>query len=209
MKKFFLLTLLSSVSLLSFGQYDPDALAVLNAMSAKYKNMGAYEASFTQEMVNKTANVNESIKGSITVKGNKYLLKVAGQEIYNNGKDVYSYSEELAEVTVNTYQPEEEEITLSNIYDLYKSGFKYILMATSQNGDRTVELDPESKDKSYYKIKLVVDKGDNLKKFTVMEKSGNTYVYTIESFAKKTGITDAFFTFDESKHPNVEVIDFR
>ncbi len=196
-------------SLNSFGQYDPDALAVLNAMSAKYKNIGTYAADFTQEMVNEAAEINDKIKGSVIVSSDKYVLKVAGQEIYNNGTDVFSYSEELGEVTISTYEPEDEEITLGNIYNLYKKGFKYVLMSVNQNGERTVELDPESKDKSYFKIKLLIDKNDDLKKFTVLERSGNKYIYTINKFEKKPGIADTYFTFDESKYPDVEVIDFR
>ncbi|MEQ9306652.1 MAG: outer membrane lipoprotein carrier protein LolA, partial [Marinoscillum sp.] len=136
------------------AQYDPEALAVLDAMSAKYKRIGSFEANFTQEMINESANINETIRGEIAVKGDMYVLQVAGQVIFNNSVDVYSYSEELREVTVSTYQPEEQDITLGNIYDLYKDGFKYNLVSTSGNGDRLVELDPESKEKSYYKIKL-------------------------------------------------------
>ncbi|WP_421890707.1 LolA family protein [Marinoscillum sp.] len=191
------------------AQYDPDALAVLNAMSAKYKKIGAYSADFSQELINESAEINDKISGNILVKDDKYVLKVAGQEIYNNGTDVYSYSAELGEVTVNTYEPEDEEITLGNIYDLYKEGFKYVLMSVNKDGSRIVELDPVSKDKSYYKIRLQIDKNDDLKKFTVLERSGNKYIYTIEKFQVKNDVKDSFFTFDESKYPGVEVIDFR
>lgn len=191
------------------AQYDPDALDVLNAMSAKYKSIGAYSADFTQELVNESADINDKISGSIVVKDDMYVLKVAGQEIYNNGSDVYSFNPEVSEVTVDTYRPEDQEITLGNIYDLYKKGFKYVLMSVNKNGDRIVELDPESKDKSYYKIRLVIDKNDDLKKFTVLERSGNKYVYTIESFKEMNNLVDSYFTFDEAKYPDVEVIDFR
>ena len=195
-------------TLTSYGQYDPEALTVLDAMSEKYKKIGAFEADFTQQMINESADIDESIAGEIAVKGDMYVLKVAGQEIYNNGADVYSYSEELKEVTVSTFDPEEQEITLGNIYDLYKEGYKYVLMSTQSNGDRIVELDPESKDKSYYKIRLVIDKNDDLKKFTVFERSGNKYIYEIKNF-KSADFADPYFTFDTKKYPKVEVIDFR
>ncbi|MFY0605150.1 MAG: outer membrane lipoprotein carrier protein LolA [Cyclobacteriaceae bacterium] len=209
MKKYIYTLLTICVGFSASAQYDPDALEVLNAMSSKYKEMGPYGADFTQELVNESAGINDKITGSIVVSEDKYVLKVAGQEIYNNGTDVYSYSEEISEVTISTYEPEEQEISVSNIYDLYKDGFKYILMATNQKGDRMVELDPESKDKSYFKIKLVIDKNDALKKFTVMERSGNQYIYSINSLEKKPDLTSDYFTFDESKYPDVEVIDFR
>ncbi len=203
----FILGLILSIS--TFAQYDEDALAVLNTMSAKYKKINAYQASFSQNFKNEAGGVDENINGKIQVKGNKYKLEVAGQEIFNNGKDVWSYNKELSEVTVTTFDPEEQEISLSNIYDLYKEGYKYNLVTTNNAGERFLELDPESRDKSYYKIKMTVDKNDELKNFTVMERSGNVYFYEIKNFEAKPNLTDASFTFEPSKHPNVEVIDFR
>lgn len=206
-KLFYLFTITFCTSL--YAQRDPAALDVLNAMSAKYKKIAAYEADFTQNMVNENAGINENITGTITVKNNKYLLKVAGQEIYNNGTDVYNYNQELSEVTINPFEPEDEEITLSNIYDLYKSGFKYAMLAQNQGGNRVIELQPESKDKSYFKIRLEIAQDNSLKKFTVFDKSGSKYNYVVNTFKEKTGLTDTYFTFDVKKHPNVEVIDFR
>lgn len=209
MKKLIYLLPVLFLSLSAEAQYDPDALKVLNAMSSKYKNINAFTANFTQELSNQSAGINEEIGGEITVKGDMYVLKISGQEIYNNGVDVYSFNPEIDEVTVDTYFPEDQEISLGNIWDLYQEGFKYSLMSVNRNGDRLIELDPESKDKSYYKIRMVIDKEDNLQKFTVFERSGNQYVYTIENFQSKPGIKDEYFTFDPSKYPDVEVIDFR
>jgi len=195
-------------ALTTYAQYDPEALAVLDAMSSKYKKIPSFQANFSQQMINEGAGIDETIKGEIAVKGDMYVLKVAGQEIYNNATDVYTYSAEIQEVTVSTFDPEEQEITLGNIYDLYKEGYKYVLMSTQGNGDRIIELSPEKNDKSYHKIRLVIDKNDDLKKFTVFEKTGNQYIYDIKNF-KAVALTDAYFTFDTSKYPDVEVIDFR
>lgn len=210
MKK--LLYLFTATCLVIFGaqaQYDPKALEVLDAMSEKYKQIDAFSANFTQTMINESADLNETISGEITVKDDMYVLKVAGQEIYNNGEDVYSYNPENEEVTVDTYRPEDQEITLGNIYDLYKEGFKYALVSKNNAGERIIELDPESKDKSYHKIRMTIDKNNDLKQFTVFERSGNKYIYEIKDFKKKPDVDDSYFTFDPSKYPNVEVIDFR
>ena len=122
--------------------------------------------------------------------------------------DVYTYNAEVNEVTISTYDPEESEITLSNVYDLYKNGFKYALTETASNGDRLIELDPESREKSYFKIRMTINAKDELKSFTVFERTGNKYVYSISSFAA-ANLSDNYFKFDTSKYPNVEVIDFR
>ena len=192
----------------TMAQYDPEALAVLDAMSSKYKKVDAFKASFSQKLTNESAGLDETISGDIAVKGDMYVLEVAGQKIYNDGTDIYTFNEEINEVTISTYDPEESEITLSNVYDLYKDGFKYALIEKKGNGDRVVELDPESRDKSYFKIRMTINAKDELRSFTVFERTGNKYVYSIDSFTP-ANLNDSYFTFDTSKYPNVEVIDFR
>ncbi|MEQ8627474.1 outer membrane lipoprotein carrier protein LolA [Ekhidna sp.] len=190
------------------AQYDPEALAVLDAMSNKYKQIEAFKASFSQKLTNENAGLDETISGDIAVKGDMYVLEVAGQKIYNDGTDIYTYNAEINEVTISPYEPEDSEITLSNIYDIYKSGFKYVLAEKKADGDRVIELDPESRDKSYFKIRMTINAKDELKSFTVFERTGNKYLYSINSFTP-TSLNNSYFKFDVSKYPNVEVIDFR
>lgn len=194
---------------LAQAQYDPEAKSVLDAMSAKYKTVGAFSASFSQKIENQSAGINESMDGKITVKGGKYKLEILETEIYNNEKEVWVFSPELEEVTVSLYDPIEEEITPGNVYDLYKKGFKYALMAKMGNGDQVIELDPENREKTYHKIRMVIDVKNELKSFTVFEKTGNRYVYTVTDFEPLSSLEDSFFTFDPSKYPDIEVVDFR
>lgn len=208
MKKIIFSAFAFFVLIIANAQYDQEALAVLDAMSAKYKKVEAFKAAFSQRLTNENAGIDETISGQIIVKGDMYVLDVAGQRIFNNGTDIYTYNPEISEVTISTYDPEESEITLSNVYDLYKKGFKYILASTESNGDRIIELDPEKRDKSYFKIRMVINAKDELQSFTVFEKTGNRYLYTITSF-QPVSLPDSHFTFDTSKYPNVEVIDFR
>ena len=208
MKKLVIYSLTLAIFLCSKAQYDPAALRALDAMSGKYKSIDAFKASFSQKLTNESAGIDETISGQIAVKNDMYVLDVAGQRIFNNGTDVFTYNPEISEVTISTYDPEEAEITLSNIYDLYKDGFKYVLASTESNGDRIIDLDPETRDKSYFKIRMVISTKDELKSFTVFERTGNKYLFTIEAFQPST-YQDSYFTFDTSKYPNVEVIDFR
>ncbi len=207
MKPFFIVTLLT-VSTTILAQYDPEALAVLDAMSDKYKKAEAFKATFNQQLTNKEAGLDESFSMEITVKGDKFVLDVSGQKIFNNGTDIYTYSEEIAEVTISSYDPEEQEINLGNVYDLYKDGFKYALISKMANGVRVIELDPESREKTYFKIRMNINSNDEIESFIVFERTGNVYTYSIEGF-EEISVDDAFFTFDPSKYPNVEVIDFR
>lgn len=197
------------ISQIATAQYDPEAKSVLDAMSNKYRKIPAFTASFSQSLINESEDIDESMTGKISVKADKYALEIAGQKIFNDGTDVWSYNEELAEVTVSTYDPDEQEISLNNIWDLYQEGFKYILLSANENGNYVVDLDPVDRSKSYFKIRMVIGKDNSLKNFTVFENGGNKYKYTINDFAEKSNLSDDSFTFDPADYPDVEVIDFR
>ena len=191
------------------AQYDPEAKEILDAMSESYKKVNAFTATFTQKIENKSAGIEEELEGKITVKNEMYKLEIIDSEIYNDGKSVWVYTPEMQEVTVSNYNPEEEEITPGNVYDIYKKGFKYALIQTLGNGDQVIELDPESRDKSFHKIRLIISSKNELKTFSVFEKTGSKYVYSIRDFKTSSSIGSSHFTFDTKKYPNVEVIDFR
>ncbi len=207
----------------AFGQYDAAALKILDAMSAKYKNAPAFSAAFTQNLKNPTAGLDESIEGKIAVKEDKYLLEVSGQFVYNNGMDVYTYNPEINELTIATYDAEEQEISLNNIYDIYKKGFKYAIYEVIK-GVTFIDLDPEDKsDKSYFKIRMEIDGSDRLQAFSVFEPSGNVYRYSISDFLERSDLNDDSFVFDINNHipadlnqeekteflKSLETIDFR
>lgn len=190
------------------GQYDPEARKVLDAMSSKYRNANAFTASFNQKIENTSAGLNEDMQGKITVKKEMYKLEILDRQIYNNGKEVWVYSEELQEATLSEYDPEEEEITPGNVYDLYKKGFKYALIQELSNGDKVIELDPISRDKSYHKIRLTISSKNELKTFVVFEKSGTKYTYRISDFKTSSSIGSSVFSFDPKKHVGVDVVCF-
>ena len=209
MIKQFLFAFTLVISQLAFAQFDPEAKKVLDRMSAKYRNVPAFSAGFEQTLRNETAGIDEAMSGAIMVKGDKYILDIAGQKIFNNGSDVWSYNEEFSEVTVSPYEEEEQEISLNNIWDIYQEGFKYILLASNDNGNQVIDLDPVNRDKSYFKIRMMIGQDFSLNSFIVFENGGNRYQYTIKDFKEKPDLSDDAFTFNAADYPGVEVIDFR
>lgn len=195
----------------AFAQKDPQALEILDAMSEKYKNIPAFTANFSYIMENDAEDIDEKFEGIITVKNNKYKLEMSGQEIINDGVAVWTYLKDDNEVTISEYDDEDEEITLSNIFTIYKSGYKYLFLETRDNGKMdVVDLVPEDRDKTFYKIRMEIQRADReLKNFRIFDKSGSRYLYKINEFAVNNTITDADFKFDERKYPGVEVVDFR
>jgi len=196
------------------AQNDPKAQTILDAMSKKYKDMSSFKAKFSFTLENAQANVKETSEGDIEVKGAKFHLKMGNQEIYNNGTTVWTYMKGENEVNISNYEPEENEVTPTKIYTLYKQGYKYhVLEEKKYNGVAydVVELNPEDIKKSkFFKIKIEVNKTDkSVRSWKIYEKNGSVYTYMIKSFTPNLKLEDTYFNFDKSKYAGVEVEDLR
>ena len=213
MKTRFLLIFSLLLSYSTFAQYDPKALQILEAMSNKYKNIAAFEANIAYTLTNEVEKVNEEFKGKITVKGDKFRLALPEQEVINNGSTIWTYLPEAKEVNVDNYDPSSEDVNPSKIYDIYKKGFKYLyLQDRTEAGVVCEEIDlvPEKKDAHFFKIKMLINKKDkSIQSWTMFDKGGNKYKYTIAKFNPNVKVEDSFFSFDPKKYPGVEVIDLR
>lgn len=213
MKKLVFGAILMFVGTVSFAQYDPKALEILEAMSKKYKAIPTFEASLTSSLTNEAEGVNDEFKGKITVKGEKFKLSLDEQEIYNNGTTVWTYLPAAKEVNIDNYEPGSDDINPTKIFDMYKKGFKYLYLGDkTENGIVLEEIDlvPEKKDAQYFKIKMfIVKKDKSIQNWTMFDRSGNKYKYSITKFTPNVKVDDAFFNFDVKKYPGVEVIDLR
>ena len=196
-----------------FAQYDAKAKEILDAMSSKYQQMGAFKSNFTYTMENPTEAINEDFNGEIFVKGEKFRLKMGGQEIINDGETVWTYLEDVNEVNIDSYNPDEGDISPSEIFNAYKRGFKYQYV-TEETIDghayHVIDLAPENTDNQFHKIRLHIDKSDNtLKMWKIFSKDGTNYTYKISNFNSEEQIANSLFTFDTSQYKGVEIIDLR
>lgn len=214
MKKrlFFLSALLLNVFAV-FGQYDQKAFAVLEAMSAKYKSITSFDAAISYTLTNDVDKINEEFKGKIMVKGDKFRLVLPEQEVINNGTVQWTYIPEAKEVTVDNFDPNSGDINPSKIYEIYKKGFKYLLLdPETEAGIRVdvVDLVPEKKDAQFFKIKMRINQKDkSIVSWTMYDKSGNRFKYSISKFVPNVKFDDSVFTWDSKKYPGVEEIDLR
>ncbi len=201
----FLLNLLIHQNIMS--QDTRDALEVLNQMSDKYKKMNGFTSSFTYSMNNLSENITDSFEGTISVKDEKYILYIEGQKIINDSKTVWTYLEDLNEVTISEFDPTEQEISLNNIFEIYKEGFTHKNIG-EKDDLLNIEIYPDSDEKSYFKILFKINNSNLLESFTVFDKSNTLFIYTINNFIEED-LDLSLFTFIEKNYPGIEVIDFR
>ncbi|MGB0523768.1 MAG: LolA family protein [Flammeovirgaceae bacterium] len=217
----FTFALILCFGLTSHAQQDPNAKRVLDAMKNKYESYSAFKISIVQDLLNSSDKVMNSIALKATVKKNKYIIELADQIIYNNERTIWRYLPDEKEVTIHNNNSEEEGEDLfqspSNLYKLYKDGFKYKMVASAKVGNTTcdvIELSPIDRDQfDFFKVKLFVSKTDKtLKQWTVFEKDQDTlevarYRYKVTKFTPNIKVTDQNFSFNVPA--DVTIIDMR
>ena len=208
MKKItFLLSFIFLNAYFLFSQDDKKALDMLNSMSDNYKKMKGFTSSFTYSMKNLTEDITDSFSGKISVRDDKYVLYIEGQKIINDSKTVWTYLEDLNEVTISEFDASEQDISINNVFEVYKEGYKHKFI-DKVNGINNVEIYPDDEGKSYFKISFAILENNLLSSFTVYDKSNSIFIYTIDDFMEED-LDNSLFFFDLEKYPDIEVIDFR
>ncbi|MES2781040.1 MAG: outer membrane lipoprotein carrier protein LolA [Bacteroidota bacterium] len=192
---------------------DKNADKLLNTISKRYKNFKTMKADFIYTIESKADKIQEKQKGTLLVKGNKFKLDIAGQLIICDNQTLWTYSKEVNEVQVNTYNPKETTIRLDDIFTMYGKGFLYKITEETKEGNKeiaVVELTPKDKKKNFFKIKLTIDKtNQTILKSVVYDKNGTIHTYTITNQFPNIKLEDKTFVFDATKYPKVEIIDLR
>ena len=195
------------ISFSTYSQDDKKAVDLLDMMSEKYKKMEGFTTSFTYIMNNLSENIADSFQGKISVKEEMYVLFIEGQKIINDSKTIWTYLEDLNEVTISEFDPEEQELSLNNIFEIYKAGFSFKFLGVEKDL-RLIEIYPDDQEKSYFKILFKIDYDGLLSSFSVFDKSNSTFIYKINDF-KEESLENTLFTFVTENYPEIEVIDFR
>jgi len=217
MKK--LILLLPALFLFNYSnaQVEKDATKakqILDAVAQQTKSYSTIEISFSYTMEDKKKKINETKTGTACMKGEKYWLDFAGQNIICDGKTVWTYIKDANEVQINTVNPDNDQsINPSKLLTSYDKNFTPKFIKEEIRAGKTfqiIDLTP-TKGRSYYKIRVEIDKATKqISKSIVYDKNGSTtYIYSVTKFTPNKVIPDTKFTFKNSDHPGVEVVDLR
>ncbi len=216
MKKLGLLIVVCGLVGVVNAQIDTKAKEILDKMSDKYQNILAYKTNFVYRLRNKVEDIDEEFSGEIMVKGEKYVLIMSDQEVFNDGETIWTFLKDANEVNVDYYMPDEGDMSPNNIYSAYKKGYRYRWIEIKKVGSRTLEVielqpeDPKDPDKIFYRIILNIDQSDNtMHSWEMYSRGGNVFSYTISGFNPQFVADDSFFQFNASKFPDVEIVDLR
>jgi len=191
------------------AQNDAKATAILNKVSKLYKSYTGIKSTFTistSTAQGKSTNSN----GTVWIKGTKYKLDYAGQEIFCNGKFIWTYNSEDNEVTKENYKVKDNAITPNEIFTIYNRDFKNAYEGpTVRDGKNYEVIKMVSKKKvNYSYIKLEIDKSTNkIQRMTQHYKNGTEIIYSIGQFTANTTLADNFFDWNAAAHPGVSEVD--
>ena len=218
MKK--ILTLLSIFSLVIANPFnsvsetqDNKSNEILNKLSKTYKTYKSVKASFTVTIFNKKSNTKVRQTGQLYQKGKKFRVNMSGQEIYCDGKTIWTYIDGANEVQVSKFDAKSMDINPSEIFTIYEKGFVHKYGGQKVVGTKTldiVELIPTDKSKGYFKVKLGIDKlANKVKEMVVYSKNGLETTYAINELDANVPINESYFKFNTKDKPGVIVIDLR
>lgn len=196
------------------GMNDPEAKKVLDAVSAKFKTFKSLKGNFTLEVKDGSGKTQGKKTGMVYMKGIKYRVSITGQEIFCDGKTVWTFDKSANEVSVSAFENNPGSITPQKLFtNFYDKDFLYKLNGDKSVAGKTVqeiELTPTDKGKPFFKVLLQVDKASKMINATqIFEKTGNRYQYSLSNVSTNAMIGDDMFVFDVKKYPGVEVIDLR
>ena len=184
------------------AQNDPNAKKVIDAFGTKVKASKGITASFSL----KSFTGNKAL--SLSMRGEKYVLKQGKTEIICDGKNVYNYD---GAKTITKSVVEESSQTLSPqklLAGSYDKDFSYKLVNTNGSFNE-IEMVPLDKRKNFQKVTLFFNKKTSLlSKASIVDKSNNITELGVNNINLNAKLADAIFVFTRSNYPkDAEILD--
>lgn len=197
------------------AQSEVKAKAILAEVSKKYRSYDAIKTEFTYTLENPQAKIRETQAGTLFVRSkvNKYKVILKGQELISDGKNQWMYLKADKEVQLSEVDNSADALNPAKIFTIYEKGFKSVYTNDSQLSGKTfhnIELSPLDSKRSFFKVKLQIDKvSKQIMNAVIFDKNGNRYTYTIKTFNPNIKVPESTFAFDAKLYPGVELVDLR
>lgn len=209
MQKFYITSIFIFCSFLfTNAQNDPAAKKVIDAFGTKVKASKGITASFSLKSFNSKGKANGTKALSLSMRGEKYLLKQGKTEIICDGKNVYNFD---GAKTITKSAVEESSQTLSPqklLAGAYDKDFSYKLTNTKGNFNE-IEMVPLDKRKNFQKVTLYFNKRTSvLSKASILDKSNNITELGVSNINLSAKLADILFVFNKANYPkDVEILD--
>ena len=197
----------------SFAQ-NQSAEEIIEQVKQHYQSNEAFSADVSFE-IDIPESENQLMEGKIYLKGNKYKFMFDDQEIISDDVNMWHWSKgDINEVQVSYVKEDESVITPAKVFNEFLDGYSYKLDSTpTVNGEQLelIEITPKeiSDYEDIFKIKVVSKLADHtIKNMQIYTKDGTVYEFDVSN-EQTEQFGDSVFTFNETDHPDVQLIDLR
>lgn len=199
------LTLFFAFGILQGQTHDPEAKALLQAVSAKVENYNNIQIDFKYDLENDSENIRQETRGKITLSGNKYILDILGVQRLFDGETLYTISPDDEEVTISKDNSiDDNTISPSALLTFYESGYNYKLDISQLKFGRKIQYIKLTPIDSEAEIKYALLGVDTKTKhiYNLIEIGENDTKTTLTILAYKTNIPlpKSFFKFKASDY---------
>ena len=184
-----------------------NAEALIRLMVDQIKSHKNVEMVFSYQISPDGKTLSNSEKGHAWLQDEAYKIEMADQQTISDGKTIWSYLIDIEEVMVSNASDGTDNTPLKLLTSLDES-YVATLSGIDEQGFAIVELaNPKGQ---YKRITLKINtKKTELKSADIYLEDGSKVIVVVEDMKFDKKLDDKFFTFDEKKHPNVDVIDMR
>ena len=182
-----------------------EAKTLLDEVSNKVRSYDNIAITFKYTLNNTKENIKQDTRGDITMQGEKYILNMMGITRIFNGSTIYTIVPEDEEVTISTYNEQEDKgISVSELLTFYEHGYTTKMDVSQTVKGRKVQfikLRPIDVNAEIKDILLGIDmQTKHIYKLIQTDSSGTNYTITISSFKTNQSISETLFIFDENKY---------
>ena len=184
-----------------------NAEKIIRVMVDQMRGHKNVEMAFNYQISPDGKTLGESEKGHAWLQGEAYKIEMTDQQTISDGKTIWSYLIDDEEVMVSNASEGTDNTPLKLLTSLDES-YVATLAGIDAKGIATIEL--ANPNGQYKRVTMKVDtKKTELKSADIYMDDGNKFIIKVEEMKYDQKLDDKFFTFDEAKHPEVDVIDMR
>lgn len=214
MKKYILSIFISLLTLPALTQSRQPAKDVLDLTAETFRKAGGVKVDFTIKAVTNGL-TGSAEKGSIRLKGEKFVLTAGGVTTWFDGETQWSYVAANDEVNVSC--PTMEELQQINPYTflyIYQQGFSFRLGTRQSFQGKAIQeviLTATDKKQELERITLYVTKDAYEPLYILLKQRGQQTgsEITVTDYQTQQNFADPTFVFNKSLYPSAEIIDLR
>lgn len=185
---------------------DKKAKILLDEVTAKVKSHNNIVLDFKYTISNSKENLNQESKGSVTMKGNQYVLNLMGVTKLFDGKNIYTINSEDEEISIAKFtEKDDKSFTPSKMLTFFNVGFRYSLDVIQNVKGRKIQnikLTPLNPKDLMKDVMMGVDtETKNIYNIIQNAKNGTKTSIFINSYKTNQPLSKNQFIFVESKYP--------